>query len=83
MIEQLLDNLITEEKFNIILFYANLLCPNLYNSKYDNKYYLINILSILNINVSWKSLQYSKLIDFNSKYHYKTIQQKTLNISKL
>ena len=53
MIEQLLDNLITEEIFNIILFYANLLCPNLYNSKYDNEYYLINILSLLNINVSW------------------------------
>jgi len=76
MIEQLLDNLITEEKFNIILFYANLLCPNLYNSKYDNEYYLINILSILNINVSWKSLQYSKLINSSSKYHYKTIQKK-------
>ena len=28
MIEQLLDNLITDEKFNIILFYANLLCLN-------------------------------------------------------
>jgi hypothetical protein len=76
MIEQLLDNLITEDKFNIILFYANLLCPNLYNSKYDNEYYLINILSLLNINVSWKSLQYSKLINSNSKYHYKTIQKK-------
>ena len=49
MIEQLLDNLITEDKFNFILFYANLLCPNLYNSKYDNEYYLINILSLLNI----------------------------------
>ena len=75
MIEQLLDNLITEEKFNIILFYANLLCTNLYNSKYDNEYYLINILSLLNINISWKSLQYYKLINSSSKYHYKTIQK--------
>jgi len=49
MIEQLLDNLITEEKFNIILFYANLLCPNLYNSKYDNEYYLGMFISCLYI----------------------------------
>ena len=76
MIEQLLDNLIIKEKFNITLFYANLLCLNLYN-----KYYLINILSLLNINVSWKSLQYSKLIN-SSKYYYKTIQ-KNINYGQL
>ncbi len=35
---------------------------------------LINILSLLNINVSWKLLQYSKLIN-SSKYYYKTIQK--------
>ena len=62
-----------------MVFYVNLLYLNLY-SKYDNEYYLINILRYQDIfNISQKLLLYSKLINPNSKYHYK----KRLYVSKL
>ena len=69
-------NIISDIKFNTILKYADLLCPNEYNSKYTNEYYLKNILYVLNNFISWKSLQYSKLIESDKEYHYKTIHKK-------
>lgn len=56
--------------------YINLLCPNEYNPKYDNEYYLKNILYVLNNFVSWKSLKYSKFLESDKEYHYKTIHKK-------
>ena len=61
--------------FDKIIKYANLLCPNKKNSKYTNKYYLTNIISILTDFVKWSSLKISKHIISNKKYHYKTIQK--------
>ena len=70
------ENIICKLKFDIIIKYANLLCPNEYNSKYNNEYYLNNILYVLNNFVSWKSLKYSKLLLSDKEYHYKTIHKK-------
>lgn len=73
---------INNVKFDTIIKYANLLCPNEYNSKFTNEYYLKNIIYMLNNFVSWKSLQYSKFIESNKKYHYKTIHKKHILWSK-
>ena len=67
---------ISKIKFDIIIKYADLLCPNIYNSKYDNSYYLTNILLVLNDVVSWKSLQLSTTLKSKKKNHYKTIHKK-------
>jgi hypothetical protein len=72
----MIHKIINDIKFNIIIKYINLLCPNEYNSKYTNEYYLKNILFVLNNFVSWNSLQYSKFLKSNKKYHYKTIHKK-------
>ena len=61
-------NIITNIKFDIIIKYANLICPN--------EYYLENILLVLNNFVSWKALKYSNTIKSNKEYHYKTIHKK-------
>jgi hypothetical protein len=72
----MIESIIKSQNFDIILKYANLLCPNKYNSKYDNQYYLLNIMYMLNDFVSWKSLKYSIHLKSNSIYHYKTIHKK-------
>lgn len=72
----IMEDFIDSYKFEIILKYADLLCPNKYNSKYDNHYYLKNIIYVLNDFVSWKSLKYSKFIESTSIYHYKSIHKK-------
>lgn len=76
------EKIISDIKFDIIIKYVNLFCPNEYNSKYTNEYYLKNILYVLNNFVSWSSLQYSNLIESNNKYHYKTIHKKHILWSK-
>jgi hypothetical protein len=63
----ILEDFINSYKFKIILKY---------NSKYDNHYYLKNIIYVLNDFVSWKSLKYSKFIESTSSYHYKSIHKK-------
>ncbi len=64
----MIESIIKSQNFDIILKYANLLCPNKYNSKYDNQYYLLNIMYMLNDFVSWKSLKYSIHLKPNSIY---------------
>ena len=78
MIESIINNI----KFDTIIKYINLICPNEYNTKYTNEYYLKNILFVLNNFVSWKSLKYSKFIESTSEYHYKTIHKKHILWSK-
>jgi hypothetical protein len=68
-------NIITDIKFDIIIKYANLICPNEYDSQFTNEYYLENILLVLNNFVSWKALKYSNTIKSNKEYHYKTIHK--------
>ena len=70
------ENLIYNMKFDVIIKYIDLLCPNKYNSKYYNEYYLKNILYVLNNFVSLKSLKYSKFLQSDKEYHYKTIHKK-------
>ena len=43
------ENIICKIKFDTIIKYVHLLCPNEYNSKYNNEYYLKNILKIIKI----------------------------------
>ena len=45
------------DNINIILKYANKSCPQKYNSKYNNEYYLKHIIHVLKDVSSWKSLQ--------------------------
>ena len=77
MNNKLIDNI------NIILKHANKICPQKYNSKYNNEYYLKHIIHVLKDVSSWKSLQ--NLI-FNDKkmspYHYKTINKIHIKWSK-
>lgn len=63
----------SDNKFNTILKYANLYCPNKSNSLYTNKYYLLNILTVLSDVVAWKKLIITKIYNNKKKYHYKTI----------
>ena len=65
MNEKIISEILLKTNFDIIIKYANLLCPNKYFSKYTNEYYLKNILYVLNDFVTWKSLHNSKLIDSN------------------
>ena len=55
----------------VILKYVNKLCPNVRKPKYSSRYYLTNILNLLNDFNLWRSL--TKSIDRKKKYHYKTI----------
>ena len=60
-------------KFNIILKYANLYCPNKANSLHSNYYYLSNIITVLSEIVTWKNLKISINYKNIKKYYYKTI----------
>ena len=44
-------------------------------SNNNNEYYLKNILYALNNFISWISLKYSKFLESDKKYHYKTIHK--------
>jgi hypothetical protein len=69
------------EYFKIFNGFVNELCPSIRKCKYSTSYYLENIIYVLKDVVSWKSLQI--LYKDHSKYHYKTIQDKFIQWSRL
>jgi hypothetical protein len=74
--------IIKEEYFKIINKLINKICPNIRKPKYNTKYYLKRILYVLGDVVCWKSLRILYTPN-NKKYHYKTIEGKFLQWSRL
>jgi len=72
---------IDDEYSKIILNIIDKKCPSIRKPQYTNEYYLENIIYVLRDLVSWESLQL--LYPNKHKYHYKTIQDKFLEWSKL
>ena len=60
---------------------VNRLCKSIRKPKYSNEYYLYHIILVLADLQKWESL--STVCSNKSKYHYKTIQDKHLQWSKL
>ena len=76
-----LEELLDIEFANEIIELINIVSPNSREPKYSNKYYLYNIILLLTDLQKWKSL--SLLHRDKKKNHYKTIQDKHLEWSKL
>jgi len=66
-------DIITKERFDIIVKHARSLCPNIRKPKYTHQYYLTNIIDVLSDFVKWASLRKSINITGKKPYHYKTI----------
>ena len=72
---------INNEYFTIFNNFVNELCPAVRKSKYSTEYYLENITHVLKDVVQWSSL---KILHKNeSKYHFKTIEDKFRQLSRL
>lgn len=76
-----IHKILDSEYVDAILYTINKLCPHKRQPKYSNIYYLYHIILVLTQLQKWESL--NLLFTCTSKYHFKTIQDKHLEWSKL